>query len=369
VSFPPPSVRPAPKPEPQRGDARGRGAVRALAASGVLALGAWGASGALAHDRPAELGAMAATGEIHLASAEDGTTVLTASEMVPGDAVSGTVTLQNTGDAAGDLRVDRSDLQDVLGRGRGRMSRSLLVRVDDVTGGAPQLRFSGGLVALDDLDLGALAAGERRTYRVTAWLPDGGRPSGPLAGDNALQAAGTEVEWTWHAEPVAPPAVPPAPTPTATPAPPAGDVPLPVQRPPSAASVLTLRLPWQRVLRTHGITVWGTCDQRCRLTFSAKVQTAPRHGARRRTVMRRRVFKVAGTKRTLQPGLERAIKLRLTRRAMRRLRSVLLVRGRAAVRVDARVRSSLGAATVKRRIVITTSRRAAQHRATQRGHR
>jgi hypothetical protein len=129
--------------------------------------------------------------------------------------------------------------------------------------------------------------------------------------------------------------------------------------------VLTLRLPWQRVMMTRGITVWGTCDQLCRLTFTARVQTAPRHGGKRRTLMRRRVFKVAGTKRTLQPGLERAIKLRLARGAMRRLHAVLLVRGRAAVQVRARVRSSLGVATVSRRIVIVTSRRAARHRAAQ----
>jgi hypothetical protein len=133
----------------------------------------------------------------------------------------------------------------------------------------------------------------------------------------------------------------------------------------SPASVLTLRIPWQRVLTTRGIPAWGTCDRRCRLTFSARVQTAPRHG-KRRTVMRRHVFKVAGTKRILRPGHERAIKLRLTRRAVVRLRSVLLVHGRAAVLVRAKVRSNLGVATVKRRIVIVTNRRAAQRRAAAR---
>jgi hypothetical protein len=49
-----------------------------------------------------------------------------------------------------------------------------------------------------------------------------------------------------------------------------------------------------------------------------------------------------------------------------RLHRTLLTRGRAAVLVKARVRSSLGAATVKRRIVITTSNRAARQRAAKR---
>jgi hypothetical protein len=131
-----------------------------------------------------------------------------------------------------------------------------------------------------------------------------------------------------------------------------------------AASVLTLRIPWQRVMTTRGITVWGTCDRVCRLTFTAKVQTAPRHG-RARTAMALKVFRVAGSRRTLEPGHEHRIKLRLTPRAVVRLHSVLLTRGRAAVLVNAKVRSSLGTATVKRRIVIVTNRRAARHRATQ----
>jgi hypothetical protein len=155
---------------------------------------------------------------------------------------------------------------------------------------------------------------------------------------------------------------------TPTPAPTASPQPIRSNDPDAAASVLTLRIPWQRVMSTRGITVWGSCDRLCRLTFSASVQTAPkRKNAHRRTVMRGKVFRVHGTKRKLRPGAERRIKLRLTPKAVLKLHSVLLARGRAGVQVNARVRSSLGTATVRRRIVIVTSRRAARHRAAQHG--
>jgi hypothetical protein len=119
------------------------------------------------------------------------------------------------------------------------------------------------------------------------------------------------------------------------------------------------------VLLTHGITVSASCDRRCRLSFGAVIETAPRGGSVGRVVMRGRVFRLAGSRRVLAPGPERRIRLRLTPRAVRRMRALLLVRGRTAVRIDARVRSALGTATVQRRIVIVTNRRAARHRAAQ----
>jgi hypothetical protein len=332
--------------------------VGAVAAGVAAALAAWAASAALAHDRPARLGAMTASGGVRLESPQDGLAVLTASRMLPGDAVSGTVALANTGDAAGDLRLTRSAIRDALGAGGGRLSAALVVRVDDVTGGAALPVFAGALDQLDVLALGPLAPGERRAYRITATLPDRGLPAGPLSGDNALQGASMQVDWTWRAEALAA-AITPAPT--ATPAPPVAPPPADVR---AAASVLTLRIPWQRVLKTRGITVWGTCDRRCALSFNARVQTAPKaRTARVRTVMRAGVFRLAGRRRTLQPGVERRIKLQLTPEALRRLHALMLARGRAAVLVEARVSSALGAATVRRRIVIVTAPRAERRRA------
>jgi hypothetical protein len=325
------------------------GSMRAIAATGATGLVAWAAAGALAHDRPPRLGAMSAQGGVRLLSPESGTAVLSAGRLLPGESVAGTVRLANTGDAPGMLELDATGVQDTPGAGGGRMSAALVMRVDDVTA-APVTVFNGPLAGLSGARLGRLDAGAARRYRVVATLPD----SGPFGADNALQGAATRLDLSWHAEPL-----PPAATPT--PSPPPVEAPPPrVERP---AEVLTLRIPWQRVMLTRGITLSGRCDRRCRLTFTAVLETAPRGGGAGRVVMRGRVFRVAGSRRMLRPGAERWVRLRLTPQAVRRMRSVLLVRGRVAVRVDARVRSSLGAATVRRRIVIVTSRRAARHRA------
>jgi hypothetical protein len=365
TSVPPPGRPAAPPPPPRR---RAPAAVRSLAATGAIALATWGASAALAHDRPPELRGLAATGAVRIVSPEDGTAVLAAAHLVPGQSVTGLVHLTNSGDADGALQLARTGITETPGAGGGRLSQALQLTLDDVTTGTPQPVFSGGLADFDLVRLGRLPAGAWRTYRLTATLPDGGVPASPLGGDNALQGGSIRVDWLWGAIALTP-AVTPTPPRTPTPAPTVTrglPTPQPIQSggESPAASVLTLRIPWQRVMMTRGITVRGTCDRLCRLTFTAKVQTAPRHG-HRRTVMGGKVFRVAGTRRTLPPGAERRIKLRLTPKAVLRLHQVLLTRGRAAVLVDARVRSALGAATVKRRIVIVTSRRAARHRATQ----
>ena len=296
--------------------------------------------------------------------------MLTAAHLVPGQSVSGVVHLSNAGDADGALQLARTAITDTPGIGGGKLSDALQLTIDDVTTSTPRPVFTGELGAFELIRVGRLPAGGSRTYRLTATLPDGGLPASPAAGDNALQGGSVRVDWRGlprRSIPTPAGSPTPSPTPTATPAPtttPAPPQPIQSGGGGPAASVLTLRIPWQRVLMTRGITAWGSCDRFCRLTFTAKVQTAPRHG-HRRTVMNGRVFRVAGTKRALQPGAERRIKLRLTPKAVVALHQVLLARGRAAVLVNARVRSSLGAATVKRRIVIVTSRRAARHRAAQ----
>jgi hypothetical protein len=343
TSVPPPGKSvPPPEPGGVRAPARRR-PLPVLAAVGASALAAWGASVALAHERPPEVRGMMATGDVRLVSPEGGAYILHADHLFPGQSASGQVELQNVGDADGELQLIQTGLHDVLGLGGGRLSDALRLNVDDVTSGTPHAIFRGALDGIDMLRIGRIPHGATRTYRLTATWPDGG------AADNALQGGAVTVDWTWGAVPL------PTPKPTPTPEPiKSGGNP--------AADVLTLRIPWQRVMTTRGITAYGKCDHRCRLTFTAKVQTAPRKG-KRVTVMSRRVFRVAGTQRTLPVNVSRKIKLHLSPKAVLKLHQVLLRRGRAAVVVNARVKSSLGTATVSRRIVITTSKRAARHRA------
>jgi hypothetical protein len=325
--------------------------LRAAGAAAAVALTAWAAAGALASERPARLGTLEAGGDVRLASPEDGTAVLVADRMVPGDSVAGTVALANTGEADGSLTLTRSRLEDFPGASGSPLSAALELRVQDVSGSVPRTAYAGWLSDFRAVDLGRLAAGERRVYALSATLP--------AAAGNSAQGASTRIDLAWVAAPLAP-----APTPTPVPVPVPTPVPTPVpDRTPTPASVLTLRIPWQRVLATSGITARAACDRRCRLSLSARVETAPRRGKRRRTLMARGVFRHAGTQRALRRGPERALKLHLTPRAMRVLRAELLRRGRAAIGVRAQVRSALGTATVTRRIVIVAPRRAARRAA------
>ena len=116
---------------------------------------------------------------------------------------------------------------------------------------------------------------------------------------------------------------------------------------------MTLRIPHQRVLATRGISVYGSCDRPCRISFRARIQTSPLSRASARTLLRRRVFRSLGAERRLpSTGGERRIRLRLTPRAVRTLKRTLHRHGRVAVVIDARVRGAGGARTVTRRIVL-----------------
>jgi len=310
------------------------------------------ATAAPARERPAKLGRMAAEGAVALAAKGSSHAIITASGLLPGESVGGNIALANVGEGRGRLTMLRTAMVDTPGAFGGRLSDALMLRVEDLDGGS----WTGPLAGPDMLDLGFMEPGEGRSYRLTLTLPD----TGPNGRDNAVQGSSVTIDWAWATESVGP-----APTPTATPAPEdpkptptAAPQPVPVPVPVRGAPRLTLRIPHQRVLSTRGIALYGSCDRTCRVTFKARVRTAPLAGRKAKTLMRRRVFRRLGTKRRLPGGAaERRIALRLTPRAVRRLKRALHSRGRVAVVVSARVRGSGGARTVTRRIVL---RRAAR---------
>jgi hypothetical protein len=321
----------------------GRQRLRTLipaAAALVLMLVAIVAATAGARPHPAELGRMAAAGAVTLAADDASTAVIHAAALRPGQSVSGTVALANVGDTAGRLTLLRTRLADIPGRFGGALSRALVLTVQQIGGGA----WTGPLAGPDQLDLGVLAAGEGRTYRLTLTFPD----TGPLGRDNAFQGSSVTIDWAWATE-----AITPAPTPTSTPAPTATPAPA-VTTPaiPRGAPRLDLRIPHQRVLATRGITMYGSCDRACRITFRASIRTSPKARASSRALMRGRVFRSRGVDRRLPAGGERKIALKLTPRAVHTLKRALHYRGRVAVVISARVRGSGGARTVTRRIVL-----------------
>lgn len=87
--------------------------------------------------------------------------LLVAQGLVPGASQASEVTLTNTGAAAG-FALNASALLDVAG---------LDMTVEDVAAGGAL--YSGPLQQLSSVDLGTLAAGEARRYRVTVAAPPG----------------------------------------------------------------------------------------------------------------------------------------------------------------------------------------------------
>jgi hypothetical protein len=325
------------------------------AAAAVAALLAWVVTSALAGERPPELGRMAAAGAVTLADSDSSTAILHADGLRPGHSVSGSVTLGNVGESPGRLSLLRTRMVDVPGVGGGLLSRALALRVDELGGSSPRLAWSGALTGPEIIELGTLPAGAMRTYRLTLTMPDTGQPAGPLAGDNAFQGASVTIDWAWATESETPAATStPTATATATPTPRPTPVPVVIS---GRAPRLKLRIPHQRVLATRGISMFGTCDQPCRVTFRALIKTAPRARNASRTLQRRRIFRSRGADRRLPGGVERRIALRLTRRAAKTLKKAIHRRGSVAVVIRARVRGVGGAArTVKRRIVLRRPR-------------
>ena len=312
---------------------------RALAAGVLLVIAvALVATAAPARERPAELGRMAAEGAVTLrAAAGTGHAIITAGGLRPGQSVSGLVALANVGESRGRLTLQRTAMVDTPGRFGGRLSDALLLRVEELGGGS----WTGPLSGPDALDLGTMEPGEGRSYKLTLTLPD----TGPHGRDNGVQGSSVTIDWAWATESVGGP--PPAATPPATTDAPA---PQPVRRAPR----LELRIPHQRVLATRGISLYGRCNEPCRIAFRARVTTSPVARAAARTLQRRRVFRSLGGRRYLpSKGTgEGRIRLLLTPRAVRTLKNALHVRGRVAVVIVARASGAGGARTVTRRIVL-----------------
>jgi hypothetical protein len=316
----------------------------ALALAAALLL----AGVAAARERPARIERVAAaTGALSLSNTRDGAAIFTAAGMVPGQAVSGTLTLGNTGEQAGRLMLSRARLSETPGPGGGRLSDVLELRVDDITDGAPRAVVTGKLGGLYTILLHDLAGGATRTYRFTIRFPD----SGPGGADNAYAGASLRADYEWLTEAIAAPepAVPRS-APAAVPVRPAGAAP----NDPALAPRLALRIPHQRVMHTDYVRVFARCSERCAVRFAGRATTAPRRG-KRRVLKRRGLFRGERRARTVRVRHEHAVRLRLTPAGRGVLRRALDRRGRVGVVITATVRGSRGARTVRKRIVLHTT--------------
>jgi hypothetical protein len=130
-----------------------------------------------------------------LSNSKEGSAILTLGGMRPGDSVTDTVTLGNTGTLPGDLTLSTSNLLDAPGAGGGILSGELDLRIRDVTAaGSPVTVYDGKVGAVSPVALGSLAAGNSRVYEFRVSFPD----AGPGA-ENAYQGSSMSIQFDWTA--------------------------------------------------------------------------------------------------------------------------------------------------------------------------
>lgn len=130
-------------------------------------------------------GNVTASGIMEMDNSADGQAILTAQDLLPGDSASGTVTVENVGDAGGDFTLSAGNLVDEPADPA--LSGVLTLTVTD--GGTTV--YSGLLNAFAGADLGTWAAGESHTYTFTVTFDS--------ASGNEYQGARSSVDFTWDA--------------------------------------------------------------------------------------------------------------------------------------------------------------------------
>ena len=214
--------------------------------------------------------------------------------------------------ATGDLHVTNS--QD---------GHAIFLDITDVSGGSSIPIFTGRLGGLGSRALGSIGPGESRTFKFTASLPDGGRPPGGTAGDNAYAGSGLTVRYAWTAT-----AVGPGPGING-----------------SADPVVSIRVRSKKLLTRGFLDVMTTCDVACRV--SAYASLPKRRRARRATRTKPRTTTLT------TPNKPARIRLKLGRKGKRQLLTTLRHKRRVKVRVTLSVSAASGGA-------VTTYTRSAQ---------
>jgi len=212
------------------------GGAAVLAINALLAIAALG----LAFAEPGEghssrLRLASASGSLSLSNSSEAAAILSSGAMRPGEAVSGTVRIANTGSQPGALALARTaGAVDVPGAGGGRLSDRLQLLVLDVTTAAlPATVYSGRLDAMPTTAVGTVAPGGERSFRFVATLPAAG------AADNAYQGASLAAGFTWTAVGREAPVSAPASAPESALTPPAPTSPESPPQPPLAAPAPT----------------------------------------------------------------------------------------------------------------------------------
>lgn len=159
------------------------------------------ASGASFTSTSANAGNVVATGNLTHSNTKAPGFILNASKLKPGDSDTGFTDITNTGDVAGVFTLSKSNL--VNSDAANPLGSKLDLVVEDLgnpsSPSAPVTKYSGKLGAMGAVSMGTLAANEAHRYRFTVTFPDGGKPSGPNAGDNLYKNDSVTVDYDWEA--------------------------------------------------------------------------------------------------------------------------------------------------------------------------
>ena len=151
------------------------------------------ASGASFTSTTPNVGNVVAAGVMSIDTDKHGGAILDVHGLVPGHSDNGTVTLTNTGDAAGVLTLSKSN---VVNSGAPLSSKVDLVITDTSDG---SVVYSGKLGSMGNRPAGTIAKGGTKTYDFNVAFPDADAGNGTSGSDNAYQGSSTSVDFAWNA--------------------------------------------------------------------------------------------------------------------------------------------------------------------------
>jgi len=151
------------------------------------------ASGASFTSTTPNVGNVVAAGVMHIDTDKSGGAILDVHGLVPGHSDHGTVTLSNTGDAAGVLTLSKSN---VVNNGA-PLSSKVDLTITDVQSG--DVIYAGKLGAMGNRAAGTIAKGGTKTFDFNVAFPDADLNQGTSGSDNAYQGASTSVDFAWNA--------------------------------------------------------------------------------------------------------------------------------------------------------------------------
>jgi spore coat-associated protein N len=142
-------------------------------------------------------------GNLAHTNSKAGSAILTASLMKPGDTATGTVTITNSGNIAGQFSLATSSLSDTPGANGGKLSDVLQLKITDGT----NTIYSGPIKSVGTVQLPntfspsvySWPAAAAHTYNFTVTFPDAGTPGSANTGDNAYKGSSMTIQFDWTA--------------------------------------------------------------------------------------------------------------------------------------------------------------------------